>query len=123
MPSLELIDLLSFQVHCLMGISRSATVVCAYLVATTGMTPDEALAAVRAKRGIVSPNVGFLLQLEEYATQVHGGGGKPRARRAKTEAIRKLTGGTQQKELDSSTASTEGVSPSPGLLPSLGNSL
>ncbi|KAF8479531.1 protein-tyrosine phosphatase-like protein, partial [Russula ochroleuca] len=50
-------------VHCLMGISRSATVVCAYLIATMRMTPDEALAAVKEKRGFVSPNMGFLRQL------------------------------------------------------------
>ncbi|KAI0280849.1 protein-tyrosine phosphatase-like protein [Russula aff. rugulosa BPL654] len=60
-------------VHCLMGISRSATVVCAYLIATMRMTPDDALAAVREKRGFVSPNIGFLRQLEEYAIRLHGG--------------------------------------------------
>ena len=76
-----------------MGISRSATIVCAYLIATMRMTPNEALAAVKEKRGIVSPNMGFLRQLEEYyVTQVHGG----RARPAKlgenvAEAIRRLT--------------------------------
>ncbi|KAH9022704.1 protein-tyrosine phosphatase-like protein, partial [Lactarius hengduanensis] len=35
------------MVHCLMGISRSATVVCAYLVATARVTPHEALMAVK----------------------------------------------------------------------------
>jgi atypical dual specificity phosphatase len=49
-----------------MGISRSATVVIAYLIATTKMTPHEALAAVRAKRAIVRPNRGFMSQLQEY---------------------------------------------------------
>jgi hypothetical protein len=49
-----------------MGISRSTTVVLAYLVATTQMTPREALAAVRSKRSIVRPNRGFMSQLEEY---------------------------------------------------------
>ena len=49
-----------------MGISRSTTVVIAYLVATTQMTPREALAAVRSKRGIVRPNRGFMSQLEAY---------------------------------------------------------
>ncbi|KAI0251777.1 protein-tyrosine phosphatase-like protein [Lactifluus subvellereus] len=53
-------------VHCFMGISRSATVVIAYLIATTKMTPHEALAAVRAKRTIVRPNRGFMSQLQEY---------------------------------------------------------
>ncbi|KAH9983943.1 protein-tyrosine phosphatase-like protein, partial [Russula vinacea] len=53
-------------VHCLMGISRSATIVCAYLIATSRMTADEALNAVREKRPIVCPNLGFRRQLEEY---------------------------------------------------------
>src|SRR6266851_1312507 len=52
------------QVHCFMGISRSTTVVLAYLVATTQMTPREALAAVRSKRAIVRPNRGFMSQLQ-----------------------------------------------------------
>ena len=49
-----------------MGISRSTTVVIAYLIATSQMTPREALAAVRAKRPIVRPNRGFMTQLNEY---------------------------------------------------------
>ncbi|KAI0272299.1 protein-tyrosine phosphatase-like protein [Gloeopeniophorella convolvens] len=53
-------------VHCYMGISRSATVVIAYLIATSGMAPREALAAVRGKRSIVRPNPGFMSQLETY---------------------------------------------------------
>lgn len=60
------------QVHCLMGISRSATVVCAYLVATTDMTAAQALAAVQAKRAVVNPNYGFQRQLRKYAAQCHG---------------------------------------------------
>jgi atypical dual specificity phosphatase len=82
-----------------MGISRSATVVCAYLIATMRMSPDEALAAVKAKRGIVCPNLGFLRQLEAYARQVQPGQDKPSARRLGenvVEVIRKLTGVTQK---------------------------
>ncbi|KAI0344996.1 DSPc-domain-containing protein [Trametopsis cervina] len=56
-------------VHCLMGISRSATVVCAYLIATAQMTPDEALDFVMQKRSIACPNLGFRLQLETYASR------------------------------------------------------
>ncbi|EIW79104.1 phosphatases II [Coniophora puteana RWD-64-598 SS2] len=54
-------------VHCFQGISRSATVVCAYLLATTTMVPSEAVAYVRSKRGIVSPNAGFKKQLVTYS--------------------------------------------------------
>jgi len=54
------------MVHCFMGISRSTTVVIAYLIATTKMTPREALATVRSKRPIVCPNRGFMSQLQEY---------------------------------------------------------
>jgi hypothetical protein len=49
-----------------MGISRSTTVVIAYLIATTKMTPHEALALVQSKRTIVRPNRGFMSQLQEY---------------------------------------------------------
>jgi hypothetical protein len=49
-----------------MGISRSTTVVMAYLIATTNVTPHEALATVRSKRTIVRPNRGFMSQLQEY---------------------------------------------------------
>ena len=59
-------DTFFVQVHCFMGISRSTTVVVAYLIATTQMTPRDALAAVRSKRTIVRPNRGFMSQLEAY---------------------------------------------------------
>jgi len=52
-----------------MGASRSPTVVCAYLVATTSMTASETLTHVRSLRRIVRPNEGFCQQLEKYGTQ------------------------------------------------------
>jgi protein-tyrosine phosphatase len=64
--TLRLVLTATKQVHCFMGISRSATAVIAYLIATTKMTPREALAAVRAKRAIVRPNRGYMSQLQEY---------------------------------------------------------
>lgn len=57
------------QVHCMMGISRSPTVICAYLVATTDLTTSESITHVRSIRTIVCPNLGFRQQLEEYSTQ------------------------------------------------------
>uniref|UniRef100_A0A0W0FXK6 Uncharacterized protein n=1 Tax=Moniliophthora roreri TaxID=221103 RepID=A0A0W0FXK6_MONRR len=56
------------QVHCFAGVSRSATVVCAYLVATAGMRAIDSIAFVQSKRKIVCPNLGFRQQLEMYAT-------------------------------------------------------
>ena len=55
-----------------MGISRSATVVCAYLIATTAMQPHEAVEFLQAKREIVCPNAGFRRQLDVYAARLRG---------------------------------------------------
>ncbi|XP_042358477.1 dual specificity protein phosphatase 13 [Plectropomus leopardus] len=49
-------------VHCLMGVSRSATLVLAYLMIVEGLRLQEAVAAVRPHRDIC-PNPGFLMQL------------------------------------------------------------
>ena len=49
-----------------MGISRSATVVAAYLTFRHGLTPDQALAWIRLQRPIVHPNPGFQEQLSDY---------------------------------------------------------
>lgn len=50
-------------VHCLAGMSRSATIVIAYLLATTSMNTAEAISYVRARRPIIRPNYGFEKQL------------------------------------------------------------
>lgn len=49
-----------------MGISRSATVVAAYLTFRHGLTPDQALTYIRLRRPIVHPNSGFQDQLSDY---------------------------------------------------------
>uniref|UniRef100_A0A3Q2QF05 Dual specificity protein phosphatase n=1 Tax=Fundulus heteroclitus TaxID=8078 RepID=A0A3Q2QF05_FUNHE len=49
-------------VHCLMGVSRSATLVLAFLMIAEGLRLQEAVAAVRQHRDIC-PNPGFLMQL------------------------------------------------------------
>jgi predicted protein tyrosine phosphatase len=50
-------------VHCRAGISRSASVVVAHLMLRYGMTPDEAIDAVKHARSCVNPNSGFRAQL------------------------------------------------------------
>jgi len=60
-------------VHCVMGSSRSVSVVCAYLIAAHGFTPDAALAFVKERRKVANPNRGFVDQLHEYWRSLRGG--------------------------------------------------
>jgi protein-tyrosine phosphatase len=53
-------------VHCVAGISRSATVVTAYLIRYKQMSLNDALIFLRGSRHVVNPNLGFLNQLKEY---------------------------------------------------------
>ncbi|CAG2109629.1 unnamed protein product, partial [Medioppia subpectinata] len=57
-------------VHCGEGISRSATLVLAYLMIKCGYTAQEAVAHVRTHRSIF-PNIGFLRQLCELNDQLN----------------------------------------------------
>ena len=52
-------------VNCVMGWSRSATVVAAYLMMKKGMSSQEALETIRQSRPI-RPNPGFLQQLADH---------------------------------------------------------
>jgi len=53
-------------VHCAAGISRSSAVVIAYLVATENLSPTVARADVKQRRPVISPNPGFVRQLEAF---------------------------------------------------------
>ena len=52
-------------VHCAAGVSRSATVVIAYLMTRKHLTYSAALELVKSNRPVVNPNIGFALQLAE----------------------------------------------------------
>lgn len=54
-------------VHCWAGISRSSTIVIAYLIKQKDMTFQEAVNYVQERRTFIAPNDGFLQQLEEFA--------------------------------------------------------
>ena len=56
-------------VHCLCGVSRSATMVCAALMRHEDMTASDALALVRSRRSIADPNPAFLTQLGIFEQQ------------------------------------------------------
>ncbi|XP_060517754.1 dual specificity protein phosphatase MPK-4-like [Cylas formicarius] len=53
-------------IHCYFGVSRSATVVIAYIMKKYELTYTEAFEKVKAKRRIVFPNKGFVSQLKLY---------------------------------------------------------
>ncbi|TGZ83872.1 dual specificity protein phosphatase 12 [Ascodesmis nigricans] len=53
-------------IHCAMGKSRSATVLCAYLMRSRKLGRDDALARIRETRPFVEPNPDFMKQLELY---------------------------------------------------------
>jgi protein-tyrosine phosphatase len=57
-------------VHCHLGISRSTTLVLAYLMKTFNATVYEAFRFLKHRRPIVCPNIGFLQQLIDYESEL-----------------------------------------------------
>lgn len=53
-------------VHCMAGMSRSASMCIAYLAWGEGLAYDAAFKAVKSARACVSPNLGFIFQLQDY---------------------------------------------------------
>ncbi|CAE7861950.1 dusp22b, partial [Symbiodinium microadriaticum] len=56
----------SALVHCTRGVSRSASVVIAYLMLSKGLSYKAARGQVEAKRAAISPNLGFEVQLLHF---------------------------------------------------------
>ncbi len=53
-------------VHCSLGVSRSATIVLAYLMKTNKWDLSTALSFLKNKRDIINPNVGFRQKLNGF---------------------------------------------------------
>ena len=53
-------------VHCQAGISRSPTIVIAYLMKKLNISMDDAYNRVREKRSIIAPNLIFMSQLMDF---------------------------------------------------------
>lgn len=61
-------------VHCAAGISRSATVILAWLMKTYGMNRDKSIQFLQSRRSIIHPNDGFMKilgQWEKYLKRFH----------------------------------------------------
>ncbi|XP_058128436.1 dual specificity protein phosphatase MPK-4 [Anopheles ziemanni] len=58
-------------VHCYFGVSRSATIVIAYLMEKYRLGYEAAFQRVKAKRRFVMPNPGFVNQLKLYARMAY----------------------------------------------------
>uniref|UniRef100_A0A061SBV6 Protein-tyrosine-phosphatase mkp1-like n=1 Tax=Tetraselmis sp. GSL018 TaxID=582737 RepID=A0A061SBV6_9CHLO len=61
----------SVFVHCSQGVSRSATIVIAFLMWKLDQSFDEVFAAVKAIRGVANPNIGFTCQLLQWHKRRH----------------------------------------------------
>lgn len=53
-------------VHCYAGVSRSVTIVVAYIMKKYNWNVDEALNFVKEKRVVAKPNDGFMKQLKQF---------------------------------------------------------
>jgi len=59
-------------VHCNQGISRSATIILAYLIMNQNMSLHSAWLYLKQRRRIIRPNDGFLSQLIKWEMAKHG---------------------------------------------------
>ncbi|UJR11780.1 hypothetical protein I4U23_015960 [Adineta vaga] len=57
-------------IHCNAGISRSATIVLAYLLGIHRMKYEDAYRLLKTARSNIRPNDGFVQQLKEYAAEI-----------------------------------------------------
>ena len=64
-------------VHCRSGVSRSATIVVAFVVHHLKISVHDAFFLVRSKRPVIMPNLGFMDQLCEYEVEIDGNQGDP----------------------------------------------
>lgn len=57
-------------VHCMMGISRSASIVIGYLMFRHGLNAQHAYAIVERLRPCINPNANFIFHLKEYEQEL-----------------------------------------------------
>jgi protein-tyrosine phosphatase len=60
-------------VHCLVGKSRSVTIILAYLMKKHGMSLSQAMEHVKSRRPRAGPNSGFISQLQDFEKSLKDG--------------------------------------------------
>jgi len=60
----------SVLIHCLKGVSRSATIAAAFVIKANLLSPVEAVQLLRKFRPVIKPNSGFMNQLEWYSREL-----------------------------------------------------
>jgi hypothetical protein len=86
-------------VHCAAGVSRSTTVLLAWMMKTYKLSLNKALKIVRDRRPIVNPNHGFLRVLQEYERflqRYHSTRFSMSDLKSKTQSIEAFDGGSRQ---------------------------
>lgn len=73
-------------VHCAAGISRSSTIVAAFLMRMYNLSADKAIAHLVACRSVVNPNSGFRDQLKQFETELAAKAGAADGAETETEA-------------------------------------
>ena len=58
-------------IHCICGVSRSVTILLAYIIKKYNYTPQYALKIVQKKRAIAKPNENFMRQLRIYYENIN----------------------------------------------------
>ena len=58
-------------VHCVQGMSRSATICCAYMIFTQRISYEAAYQRVKERRACVNPNMTFITQLRLFHKRLY----------------------------------------------------
>lgn len=59
-------------IHCYQGISRAPSIAIGYLITCEDRNFEEAIKMVKSNYIKADPNIGFILQLEEFYKELHG---------------------------------------------------
>lgn len=93
-------------VHCYAGISRSTTMIIAYLMKEFETTVHEALFEIRKSRPFANPNYGFMNQLHEYTKILAQRKQNPLAQPATTPASHSSTAHEEESKFSPITSSS-----------------